>query len=41
MGSIALSHLALLAQQNGGAAYEIGRIVGMIFMVVLLGAILW
>ena len=31
----------LLAQQGGGGAYQAGQIVGIIFLVVLVGAILW
>ena len=31
----------LIAQQGEGGAYQAGRIVGIIFLVVLVGAILW
>ncbi len=40
MNSSMLADFALLAQQGGGA-YGAGQIAGVIFLVVLAGAILW
>jgi hypothetical protein len=41
MDSIALASFCLLAQQNGGGAYGAGQTAGLIFLIVLAGAILW
>ena len=40
MDSTTISDLMLLAQQGGGA-YGAGQIAGVIFIIVLVGAILW
>jgi len=42
MNSLTMTIFSLLAQQEGNAtAFNLGRIVGIIFLVVLIGAILW
>ncbi len=41
MQSTILAASSLLAQQQGGAAYGVGQIAGVIFLLVLGGAILW
>jgi hypothetical protein len=40
MNSTTLAEFALLAQQSGGA-YGAGQVFGVIFLIVLAGAILW
>ena len=41
MNSTTFADFALLAQQGGGGAYGAGQIAGVIFLIVLAGAILW
>ena len=40
MNAITLTELTVLGQEAGGA-YNAGRIVGIVFLIVLVGAIVW
>jgi hypothetical protein len=39
--SVCLDQFPLVLAQQGGGAYAVGQVVGVIFIVLLVGAILW